>query len=77
MADVDHDVTAFVTENRFVESPAGGFPVNNIAYWKQVGRTSHDGTSEMVLVVHFRTGGFLELNITPAEFTSLVYGEPY
>lgn len=55
----------------------GGFPIDNIAYWKMRSVNMFPG-SEQVLTVNFKTGGFIDLpEITEAQFTSAVYGEPY
>jgi len=58
---------------RIVTTPQGGFPVDNIAYWKEV----HTSNLGKMTVVHFKTGGFIDLEMTPDQFTSLVYGEPF
>lgn len=58
---------------RIVTTPQGGFPVDNIAYWKEI----HTASFGKMTVVHFKTGGFIDLEMTPDQFTSLVYGEPF
>lgn len=56
---------------------AGGFPVDNIAYWKTDKMRTANG-AEDILLVQFRTGGFIHIpGMTIPEFNSLVYGEPY
>ena len=54
----------------------GGFPVDNIAYWKYEKQRTDIGVQDM-LVVQFKTGGFVHLHMTMEDFNSLVFGEPY
>jgi hypothetical protein len=55
----------------------GGFPSDNIGYWKVVDKLTAEGTSK-VLHVQFKSGGFIDLpDITEDQFTSLVFGEPF
>jgi hypothetical protein len=65
--------------NRFVRVPGiGGFPMDNIAYWKTHLVLDPAGQSITTLMVAFKTGGYIDLaDIDEAQFTSLVYGEPY
>lgn len=58
---------------RVVSLPEGGFPIENLAYWKEV--VTND--NRKLLHVQFKSGGFIELDMTSAQFTSLVYGEPF
>lgn len=57
----------------------GGFPVDNLAYWKSARKETGDGL-ETVLHVQFRTGGFIDIPttiLTEEGFVSLVYGAPF
>lgn len=57
----------------------GGFPVDNIAYWK-ITTVKTGGGEDDVLHIQFRTGGFLDVPLVvmaEEEFVSLVYGLPY
>lgn len=65
-----------ITSVEIVATSQGGFPVDNIAYWKEVHSLGGPGPKVMT-VVHFKTGGFIDLEMTPDQFTSLVYGEPF
>jgi hypothetical protein len=66
------------TSNVIVRLPdVGGFPVDNINYWRIEKQHTTDGPVE-VLTVYFKQGGFIWLDsITEQEFASLVYGEPF
>jgi hypothetical protein len=62
---------------KIVTTPQGGFPVDNIAYWKEIKGQTGLSTPAIYTVVHFKTGGFIDLNMTAVQFNSLVYGEPF
>lgn len=64
--------------NRFVVTDFGGFPVDNIAYWKMSRQYDLRHADEPVLVVWFKTGGFIEMpGVSAEQLASLVYGVPY
>lgn len=65
-----------ITQTEIVVTQQGGFPISNIAYWKEIHPLSDTG-EEAMTVVHFKTGGFIDLKMTPEQFTSLVYGVPF
>lgn len=55
----------------------GGFPVDNINYWRMEKQHTSEGPVD-VLTVYFKQGGFIWLDQTSEEeFASLVYGEPF
>lgn len=63
-------VDAIVTE-------AGGFPVDNVGYWKMVPKFG-DSEGAMILTVWFKSGGFLEVpDMDATQFASLLLGIPY
>jgi len=72
-------VELVVPTNRFVRIPGvGGFSADSLAYWKMNSVQTADGPAPIVSV-YFKTGGFIDLpgDIDEAQFTSLVYGEPF
>lgn len=62
---------------RFVNvENVGGFPVSNIAYWRETTRRGPSGEDERILHIQFLSGGFLELpDTTEQEFAAQVYGD--
>jgi hypothetical protein len=72
-------VEAVNTTARFVRVPGiGGFSTDSLAFWKMNSVVTAEGTKQIVSV-YFKTGGFIDLpgDIDEAQFTSLVYGEPF
>lgn len=68
-----------VPTNRFVRIPGiGGFSADSLAYWK-MNSVMTDTGAKPIVSVYFKTGGFIDLpgEIDEAQFTSLVYGEPF
>lgn len=72
------EVQSIETRAKFVRVPdVGGFSTDNISFWKLNSVTGPKGPAE-VLSVYFKTGGFIDLpDVDEAQFTSLVYGEPF
>lgn len=63
---------------KIVSTPYGGFPLDNIGYWKEVAMLTDKGERGTGLMVAFKMGGFIEMpDMTASQFTSLVYGEPF
>lgn len=61
---------------RFITvSGVGGFPVDNIAYWRMESSYNNDGDKTESLMVYFRTGGFVSIpDMSAEEFATFVYG---
>lgn len=72
------EIQAINTHAKFVRVPdVGGFSIDSISFWKLNSTTGANGPSQ-VLSVYFKTGGFIDLpDVDEAQFTSLVYGEPF
>lgn len=72
------EIQAVETHAKFVRVPdVGGFSIDSISFWKVNTVTTALGVGH-VLSVYFKTGGFIDLpDIDEAQFTSLVYGEPF
>lgn len=72
------DATVAVTGVKIVSTPYGGFPIDNLAYWKEIRLLTADGDRPNGLIVAFKSGGYIEMpDVTMEQFQSLVYGEPF
>jgi len=66
------------TSEEIVVTEVGGFPVSNIAYWKEAEFVTSGGARVYGTIVSFKSGGFIELReMTTEQFTSLVFGIPF
>jgi hypothetical protein len=67
-----------ITSVEIVATPQGGFPTDNIGYWKEVSMLTGNGERGTGMMVSFKSGGFIEIpGMTAEQFTSLVYGVPF
>ncbi len=72
------DASVATTGVKIVATQYGGFPIDNIAYWKEIRMLTSEGERPNGLIVAFKSGGYIEMpDVSMEEFQSLVYGEPF